>query len=719
MSVSPGLSSSPTGVFAPSESSPQEVFERDSPPPRKKHKFETFVSQDGVPRLRSRKKLAIGSPGHQPRPKMPRQPRPAGLLKKLAYEAPLDILLEIFSYVSLEDLFSLSRSSKSVRSLLMNKNQAGTENLWARAREAIPRAPSKPGEMTDPIFARLLFDTSCMVCTTDGARYFSVYQRLCDPCLHAHASFNPGETDHWSLLAVTWTELGVDRRDFTAALLTYYVPVASPTNGAVKRGRQTRILRNHITLSARHSQTEVESLLASLRSLPGEVRKTWLGERAEATKMKEKFIYQYQQWDRNENPRKTKLRLDDILDRLRILGWDEELTILERTHSLYRLEEIPGIVSTDRLTDVQWSSLRPKVIGFLVKTRSERLSQELKKTRVSRLEILTSSRLAYRTQIPPDTLVPPVIDLALLPPFMEVIERKDVLEAGAIRALFDELFQTLFPEVANEWLNSIHKTLLLKETGGSEGNLHPVSILYQARATVSCQTCGLKNMRYPQVLYHPCGRNQFSVTKKKKGEDIPPIEKAFTECLLQDRPSHRRTLSLNLDTTGPDALILLELCELDPENVSYADIMQANPLFECTTCNTRIGRFMMNYPSALTHRSKIHPTRSRVGPPQYRLMTDSDFADLGITKKIFDRGPAILRSLPYTLKLRDDGCSWLCRHCGIDVQSTQRTIRHLCDDHNVKVPQEGEDYMMNHENTSNAWQEWEYRHSVRKRNAGQ
>ncbi|KAH8806950.1 hypothetical protein DL96DRAFT_602908 [Flagelloscypha sp. PMI_526] len=716
MSRSPHPSNPPTAAFADLKSNPKQEFEKDTPSPRKKFKSESS-NRDRLPRLRPRKELALKSSGHQSRPKTTRGARSAGLLKQLAHEAPLDILLDIFSYVSFEDLYSLSCSFKSVRSLLMNKSQAGTERLWARALEVFLEAPSKPEELSEPKFSRILFDTSCMVCASESAQYFSAYRRLCESCLHAHASFNPEDADQ-PPLAATCDDLGVTWNQFAAALVKYHPPAITPSTNGGDNGSHRGLFQN--MWSPRHSQAEIESLIVALRSLPRETRSNWLEERVAAKEVKDKFIIQCQQWDRNEDPRKRTLRLNHILDRIRILGWGEELALLQHNYSLYNLQQIPGISSTDRLTDDQWSSLRPKVIGFMVKTKSERLAREIRETRTSRLETLKASRMSYRTQVPPTTIVPPVIDLALLTPFMEIIETQDVLKAGFIRELFDELFLKLFPATANEWLDSIHRTLLLKEVRGTEEVLHPISILYQARTTVSCQTCGMKNMRYPQALYHPCGHDQFAVMgkKKKKGEDIPPIEKAFTECLIHVRPSHRQTLSLNLGTTGSDTSTLFDLCGLDPEAASYADIMQANPLFECTACTTRNGRFVMNYPSALIHRSTIHPTPGRVGPPEYRLMTDSDCTDLGITKNVYDRSPAFLTSFHY-MSNDSDGRNWLCRHCGTEPTSTDMAMRHLSEDHDILTPQEGKDYMVNHENTLHVWQEWGYRHSVRKRNAGQ
>ncbi|KAH8814478.1 hypothetical protein DL96DRAFT_1752649 [Flagelloscypha sp. PMI_526] len=699
MSASPGYSNPPTATFAPTSYS-EDKLESSPPPLLKKFKSESSDAHDRLPRLRTRNKSPIKSPGYQPRPKTTRGPRRAGLLKQLAHEAPLDILLEIFSYVSFEDLYSLSCSFKSVRSLLMNKNQAGTKRLWARALKVFLEAPAKPEELSEPNFARILFDTSCMVCASKGAQYFSAYRRLCESCLHAHASFNPEEVDQSPLVA-TCDDLGVTWNQFAAALVRYHPPAITPSTAGGDKGSHRWLFQN--IWSPRHSQAEIESLLDTLRSLPREARSNWLEKQVAAKEVKDKFIIQCQQWDRNEDPRKRTLRLNHILDRIRILGW-----------------AIPGVTSTDRLTDDQWSSLRPKVIGFMVKTKSERLAREIRETRTSRLEMLKASRMSYRTQVPPNTLVPPVIDLALLTPFMEIIETQDVLKGGFIRELFDELFLKLFPATANEWLDSIHRTLLLKEVDGAEEVLHPISILYQAKTTISCQTCGMKNMRYPQALYHPCGQDQSAVTgkKKKKGEDIPPIEKAFTECLFHVRPSHRQTLSLNLGAAGSDTSTLLDLCGLDPEAASYTDIMQANPLFECTACTTRNGRFVMNYPSALIHRSTIHPTPGRVGPPEYRLVTDSDCTDLGITKKVYDRSSAVLTNFHY-MHSDSDGRNWLCRHCGTEATSTEITLRHLHGDHDISTPQEGKDYMVNHENTLHVWQEWGYRHSVRKRNAGQ
>ncbi|KAF9525172.1 hypothetical protein CPB83DRAFT_860123 [Crepidotus variabilis] len=82
----------------------------------------------------------------------------AGTPKHLL-ELPMDILLEIFSYVYPTDLHTLARISKKVRNCLMNKK---SKYIWrATFMNVDPPLPDTPEGMSEPAFAKMVFCEGC------------------------------------------------------------------------------------------------------------------------------------------------------------------------------------------------------------------------------------------------------------------------------------------------------------------------------------------------------------------------------------------------------------------------------------------------------------------------------------------------------------------------------------------------------------------------------
>ncbi|KAJ4490788.1 hypothetical protein J3R30DRAFT_3425187 [Lentinula aciculospora] len=83
-----------------------------------------------------------------------------GILENML-KLPLDIVLEIYSYLKPLDLLRLSRTSKDFRAFLMTRSNA---IVWCTARSNVPSLPSLPSDLSEPQYANLAFDSYCHVC---------------------------------------------------------------------------------------------------------------------------------------------------------------------------------------------------------------------------------------------------------------------------------------------------------------------------------------------------------------------------------------------------------------------------------------------------------------------------------------------------------------------------------------------------------------------------
>ncbi|KAH8814467.1 hypothetical protein DL96DRAFT_1623858 [Flagelloscypha sp. PMI_526] len=607
----------------------------------------------------------------------------SGLLKQLVQNAPIEIMLEIFSFVEPEDLLALSRTSRAIRRLLVNRDR-----LWARARKGIPM-PMKPDDLPELRFTRLFFDATCMACAVTKATSFSYGRKWCKECIDSEV-FHPwqwqsamsGNDEH------TFTNFG-----FTEAQVESLLP-----------GYRLDLGVGPIVHFRSETRQMLDKLISS-RVLEDGDMKEWFQGQLDAKERKEKFVIQCNTWEAGEKYRKEMMRFAEIKERLYALTWKETLTEVFEDYELQStFRNIPGVQSSARLTDREWMALQPKLIAFLEHVRARRLAIQTKVRRTRRLDALSRSRKTYRKTISPDVILPPLIDLALLPPFLEAIECEDQMDTSQVQATFDCLFQEHFPKLSDEWLRSIHERLLLTE--GDQTEQHPISVLRLAGTSISCGTCKRINLLYPQVLYHPCGVEYYQETlyhKTHVSSTVLSPERGIRDCLHHIQPNHQRALVLNLDTNSR-ASSLIELCGLDPLTATYQDLMVRNPLYECMKCTKKTTRFIMNFPAAVdaTHQRGYRACRASLD--HFRLVTDADCTAIGIDETIYPHTPASLTG-PVGPWIGSNG-QLQCRHCENEEGWIDAIVRHIVSAHNVSSPMEGVDWMMDHEDMKNGWASW-------------
>ncbi|KAH8806914.1 hypothetical protein DL96DRAFT_1822246 [Flagelloscypha sp. PMI_526] len=490
--------------------------------------------------------------------------------------APVEIQLEVFSLVEPLDLLALSRLSRAFRKLLVNRDW-----LWARARKGIRGIPRKPDDISEPRFARLIFDTMCMGCHSEKGLSFSYGSRWCKECMTSEIlqpwqAFKLGNGEH------TFASAGFTKAQVEAILPGYTSDLGTGT-------------RLHIRFEA----LQVLDRLISSGALEDGDMKEWFQIQLEVKKEKEKFVVQCNSWELQAGNHKRIGEDIEILKRLSRLGWDDTLKEFTKNSELHSVfHSIIGFGSRTRVKDHAWTVIQPKIVAFLEGVRARRLAIQTKVRRTRRLDALARSRKTYRKTMSLDTILPPLIDLALFLPFLEVIESEDEMDTFEVETAFEHLFHDHFRKVSDEWLRTIHAQLLHK---GNDAEQYQPSVLHLASTTITCQTCKRSNMLYPQVLYHSCGVEKYQEPRYHPSKPTSAVlspEDGIRDCLRNIWPNHRRSLVLNLNANSR-ASSLIELCGLDPLTTTYQGLMVRNPLFECTKCTKKATKFVMNFPSAI------------------------------------------------------------------------------------------------------------------------
>ncbi|KZT52665.1 hypothetical protein CALCODRAFT_80380 [Calocera cornea HHB12733] len=132
---------------------------------------------------------------HQPRAKKRRIKRSEetmdipGRGSKIYTNAPIEIFLEILSYLDPLDILKISQTSKTLRGFLNDKE---SQYIWRQARANVPGLPPDlPVDFTEPQYAAYLFQEICQVCGGTTKKFgriglAALRVRLCSKCTVQH-----------------------------------------------------------------------------------------------------------------------------------------------------------------------------------------------------------------------------------------------------------------------------------------------------------------------------------------------------------------------------------------------------------------------------------------------------------------------------------------------------------------------------------------------------
>ncbi|KAH8806863.1 hypothetical protein DL96DRAFT_1629958 [Flagelloscypha sp. PMI_526] len=629
---------------------PSENEEDSAPPPRKRRKT-THRSSLGGNQLAKDENFD---------PKWRHTKGRRGLLKRLAMEAPLDIMFEVFSHCEPPDLLALSRSSKDIRALLLNRAFPGTEALWASAREAIPNIPEKPDEISEPEFAALLFDKHCMECDSPKVSNFAYRKRLCRSCFE-HLTVRDGHGARQFILdqgkVVTILD-GSDRIDLSSIIPRY----------SIYKG-----YRHHNV----YFTQELQNIVNEYNVLPEDGKEAWVTLQKDATARKNKARSDHSMALGENKARSGELqnlkqeRYSQIVARLEALGYKNEIKGMDRPTRL-QLRNHKHVDKSQLLTDRIWGNIRSELVDFMDVVRiSQNHRRSIEHTRF-RLQILIKARDRYKLTAGPNLLVPPVSELATMPQFLDIIG-KDILENKISEDAFDTLFGDEFPSVCDEWLQQHLRSLL----ASPEENCLSQDRLHLATTHIACSCC-TSRMRYPTALFHVC-TTIIGHPLPTSPTLLPPKDRVLHA--LYARPH-----SLKLEVS-PAAELGIRLCGLDPSTTTYEDMMQLNPLFECEVCPGANDQYhvLLNFPEVVEHKHTF-----------IRLISETERIDLDIPKTTFLPGPASYReSGIYAKALR-------CRLCTKRLQR-QEIHDHMSSSHQIDIPVVDTHYVLDFEVAEVGW----------------
>ncbi|EED82097.1 predicted protein [Postia placenta Mad-698-R] len=195
-------------------------------------------------------------------------------------------------------------------------------------------------------------------------------------------------------------------------------------------------------------------------------------------------------------------RFQSALDRLRQLGWGEEL---DRLAPLYKsLSQYDPLRAAQKLTDRIWHNIGGGVVTILEDIRDER-------RRVRHTEILRKRLDALCTVLsevypnPPMTVEteykPRICDMIEMPEVREIIHSSNDPTLGSEN---EEKLRALFPNLMERWQAETREELRRRALRWVEC-VDGADILTLAATHFACSKC-LKLLPYPEILGHKCLR---------------------------------------------------------------------------------------------------------------------------------------------------------------------------------------------------------------------
>ncbi|KAF9525160.1 hypothetical protein CPB83DRAFT_909426 [Crepidotus variabilis] len=545
-----------------------------------KIKLEATVKPRGKKRKGSADDLTVTKP-LQKRPK-----KKHGVIKKFE-EIPIEILLEIFVLVDPADLLSLARTTKSIRSILMDKK---TLSLWKTSfRNMELSLPECPDDLSEPVYAALAFDKPCSYCGRDNITVYIAWAcrlRVCTKCLEPHF------TEHLK-------DLGYGYGSSTAKFVTSFRAMRG------KLGSRTP----HKEYFWKDKDREWEAEYAKLEH--ADERQAWSKEKKVQSLVLKKHNQLCETWatardrlfakDRNSL---VKDRESLVLDHVRKMGWGEDLDKISGTsNAIQKLDEVKKACQKS-LTARALQTLEPVLTKHMMRLRRDHLDHQNADNLRELLVVLHDTYSEYLASFPPKFGYATTGDIYRLPIIRDIID--DCLPSKSLETRFEQL-QAAFPEVQTAWRASVRTQLLtmIELTCASEPQkIDPEAVLDEASTLLRCSNCR-HNVPVKDAHIHPCAYGDW-----------------YGKNSIKDTYWNCRYFSFELSVVNKYSDGLKSL-GYDPKCVTVHRLNQENPIIECLLCHSEVsGRCTMLLNTLASHLQSHNDAKPVHGVHQYLRLVE-------------------------------------------------------------------------------------------------
>ncbi|KAH0580667.1 hypothetical protein H2248_002157 [Termitomyces sp. 'cryptogamus'] len=381
-----------------------------------------------------------------------------GALKDIV-EMPLDILQEIFMYLTPVEVLSLSRMCKSLRRILISKL---AECIWKQARLNLDDFPDCPDDINEVQFANLIFGAFCDYCNKKKRRYFIWSNRRC--CCGACIKDKNGLIK-FCLLPDAWE---MDKYFDWRSILPSINP-RSKTETCPPYQNDEKL--KHTSRTFEHGK-------------PGHRK----------NRMKENVELPMVAYVRNDIAQLDEIRqrrYEAIKRRLTDLGWEKELETIKG------MKDWPSVRQPKDLTDRTWNNIKDDIIAKLEAHRAYRLEKDYLAAQCDRRSLLKLYLRGLEQKILGKVIFPDAF----------VLESTQQISA-LIKAPVEEIVEfpeSLVLELVQNWRQSTDAEIRDMIIAGSTNKHNAVDPLTLATTFFRCwQKYDCSQIQYPEILNHRC-----------------------------------------------------------------------------------------------------------------------------------------------------------------------------------------------------------------------
>ncbi|KAL5633564.1 hypothetical protein ACGC1H_003900 [Rhizoctonia solani] len=268
-------------------------------------------------------------------------------LDKMFFDLPLELLVEIATYLRPLDIVRLARVNKVVRGLLMRRSAAC---IWRASLRTANALPPTPTEIPEPLLVALLFLPECTICgryTDDNVDFF-LRAKLCSEC--------------WGIDLIPVTDTGF-------AKLLYVATSKGTSLGSVNvclREDYKRIKSKHEALQATRDAkalqgwTKQQIKLVEKRAKSARLLSKWFKSWTKNRPVNERL-------SRRERRQRISARVADVEARLSGMGYQRSEVKLLKTLGSKKWHD--WVANPGPLDEQAWEILLPRLLHHLEEGR--------------------------------------------------------------------------------------------------------------------------------------------------------------------------------------------------------------------------------------------------------------------------------------------------------------------------------------------------------------
>ncbi|KIP04622.1 hypothetical protein PHLGIDRAFT_188976 [Phlebiopsis gigantea 11061_1 CR5-6] len=611
-------------------------------------------------------------------------------------EMPLDILFIIFGQLMPMDLLNIARTAKVFRRFLMARSAAP---LWRAARRNADGLPDCPPLLSEPAYANLVFDTHCHHCQKANVKtvFWELNARFCPACRK---------------FMLDKCRLPVDicccRRDETLSVIA---PYCSDSSLSFHWHRvddpPAKYHRKYNALDDQGKQTHREQMHAFIKPIEQWASDcgNWQEEQAH------KRVMELRDIRRN--------RLDAIVEKLRDLGWGDELN--QAFPTFFALRWHSSVNQSRPLTDRIWNNIRDDLVKLMESQRNSRLEQLRLRCLTQRCSTFQRVYRAWHAKQPKKHVLPRAIDLMRRPEVRAVIEQDN--EQFVADGDF-EVFADNFADWSVEWKAECDEKLrgLIRASEAFKDNIpEDVDPLSLASVVFTCRGCSSytsspKRIKmpplYPTTLTHDClypQKHEYSIKDPFERAAVAASETisahrnlnmrkhTFWSCdslLLEKRWSERMEKIITAFKKDPKSATMKEMDTVDDIRVCC---------FQCPM-NTPLVQDVMNWRHAIKHyvlhdilKGTVMPDLSADDSEACPLLLRNDpvltlFVEKDVLQQVLQKEADDRSLLADENEMLISNAWYNCSHCPRGGLSNADLIQHVAQCHSIELPGEEDFY---------------------------